>query len=189
MSEHDKSVVVAIFDGEGIAEDAALKLQDWDKASEAVQLGAMSIMYAKDGRVETRKMGGRKAGKGAKWGAIAGVVAGVLSGGITLIGGLIVGAAGGGLLGSLKKAGASISDEHIAQINKAIEDGKSALIVMCDEDEMAATSDQLTALGGVVRSFAVPAEAMAVLEATPEVQAAATDEQVADADGGEKPAQ
>lgn len=183
MSNADKSVVVAIFDGEGIAEDSAGKLKEWDKASESVQLGAMSIMYYKDGKIETKKAGGRMGGKGAKWGAIAGVVAGVLSGGITLLGGLAAGAIGGGVIGSLKKAGAPISDEQIAQINSAIESGKSALVVMCDEGEIADTEAQLKAMGGETRSFSVPGAVLDAIEAHPDVQAAASEtaDSVADA--------
>jgi uncharacterized membrane protein len=174
-NSQDKSVIVAIFDGEGIAEDAANKLKGWDEASDAVQLGGLTVMTMQDGKVVTKKMGGREGGKGAKWGAIAGVVAGVLSGGVTLLGGLVVGAVGGGLLGSLKKTGAPITEEHIAQINEALKGGKSALVVMCDEHEIDATSDMLKALGGETRAFVVPAEAMATIEAQPEVTAAAAE--------------
>lgn len=175
MASKDASIVVAIFDGEGIAHDAADKLKDWDKASDSIALGAMSILALEDGKVVTKKAGKRETGKGAKWGAIAGLVAGVLSGGLTLLGGLAIGAIGGGLIGALKKSGAPISDEYVAQLNKAVESGKSALVVMCDEGEVADTEAELKAMGGDTRSFIVPAEVMAAVEEAPEVKQAAQD--------------
>ncbi len=166
MAENEnKSVVVGQFASEEKAHAAADQMKSWDKASKEISLGAMQVMFMKDGKVESKAAGSRKTGSGAKWGAIVGVVAGVFSGGLTLLAGAAYGAIAGGLLGSLKKAGLKVSDAELQKVQLWLDQGSALLVVMCDEGEMAPTEAQLKAIGASqAMSFVMPADAMNVLD-------------------------
>lgn len=172
MANKNTQVIIAYFDGADKADAAANQLKDWDKANDAVKLGGIGILVWEDGKVKTRKVGGRAAGSGAKWGTILGVATGILSGGVTLIGGALAGAAGGAVLGSFFHKSLGLSDDDNARLEKHLQGGGAALVVMADEDEVAATSDELKSLNGKVESHAVPAETVENAEAAEEVKPA-----------------
>ena len=152
----------------------------WDKANDAVKLGGIGILVWEDGKVKTRKVGGRAGGTGAKWGTILGVATGILSGGVTLIGGALAGAVGGAVLGSLFHKNLGLGDDDKARLEKHLQGGGAALVVMADEDEVAATSAELSTLGASVESYEVPEETMEKAEAAEDVQPAdASDEESA----------
>jgi uncharacterized membrane protein len=151
-------VVIAIFSDEDAAKKASKALQDWDKANDDIKLGAIGTISKKGDDVKTSV--GRKTGKGAKVGATVGVVAAVLSGGITLIPGLVYGAAGGGVLGTFFKKSLNLTKEEIEELGKKLDSGKVALVVTLSENEVEPTSKQLADLGGEVQSYEVPSEAL-----------------------------
>lgn len=165
-------VVVAFYDG-GEAADAAVEaLKAWDKASDDIKLGAVGVLVATpEGKIKTHVR--RKTGQGAKTGAIVGVIAGVLSGGVTLLGGLVGGAIAGGVLGGFFKKGTNLTEAEINNIGEELKQGKVAVVVTCDEDELAATRDQLQMAGGVIWTYEVSAEAMATAAEVAMDQAAA----------------
>ena len=184
MSSKNKQVIIAYFDGTEEANKAADQLKDWDKANDDVKLGGVGILVSEDGKIKTKKVGGRAAGTGAKWGTALGAVAGILSGGATLIAGAVTGAAGGAVLGSFFHKSLGLSDDDNARLEAHLKDGGAAVVAMADEDEVEATSAELTSLGGTVESYAVPAETMEAVDSTEEVQPAdesATDEPATDA--------
>ncbi len=109
---------------------------------------------------------------GAKWGTALGVVTGILTGGVTLIGGAVAGAAGGAVLGSFFHKGLGLGDDDKARLEKNLQGGEAALVVMADEDEVAATSAQLNTIGGRVENYEIPEETMDKVEATEDVQPA-----------------
>lgn len=170
MSENKNDhVVVAFFPSEEAASQAADALKDWDKASDDVKLGAVGALSATpDGKIKSHV--GRKTGKGAKTGAILGVIAGVLSGGVTLVGGLVGGALAGGALGSFFKKGTNLTEDQINAIGEELKSGKYAVVVTCDESELAATRDHLEMAGGTIWTYEVSPEAM---EAAAEAETAA----------------
>jgi uncharacterized membrane protein len=176
MANKNQHVIIAYFDGADKADAAANQLKDWDKANDAVKLGGIGILFWEDGKVKTRKVGGRAAGTGAKWGTILGIATGILSGGVTLIGGAIAGVAGGAVLGSLFHKGLGLDDGDKARLEEHLRQGGAALVVMADEDEVVATSEELKSLNGKVEGYAVPAETVEQAEATEEVKPAAPDE-------------
>lgn len=110
--------------------------------------------------------------EGAKWGTALGVVTGILSGGVTLIGGAIAGAVGGAVLGSFFHKSLGLSDEDKARMEKNLQGGQAALVIMADEDEVAATSGELTSLGGAVENYTIPEETLEKVEETGEIQPA-----------------
>ena len=82
--EKKNNVIIDYFDGADKADDAADSLKDWDSGNKDVKLGGIAILTWEDGKMKTRKVGAREAGKGAGWGTALGVTVGVLSGGVTL---------------------------------------------------------------------------------------------------------
>lgn len=151
-------VVIAIFGSEDDAKQASKALQSWDKANDDIRLGAIGTVSKKGDKVHTSV--GRKTGSGAKVGAVLGVTAAVLSGGITLVPGLVGGAAAGGVLGTFFKKSTNLSKEEIQQLGNKLDAGKVALIVAVSENEVDATKKQLAGSGGEVESYEVSSEAL-----------------------------
>jgi uncharacterized membrane protein len=170
MSDKNNQVIIAYFPSADKADSAANQLKAWDQANEAVKLGGIGIMVWDDGKFKTYKVGGRAGGKGAKWGTALGVVTGILSGGVTLIGGAVAGAAGGAVLGSFFHKSLGLTDDDEARLQKHLAGGGAALVAMADEDEVEATSAQLTSLGGTVENYEIPDETMQKVDATEDVQ-------------------
>src|SRR6478672_4481541 len=114
----DSTLVLAYFDNEAAADEAAKAMKSWDKASDDVKLGAIGVLVKDDkGKVKTNKLGSRAGGSGAKTGIILGIIAAILSGGITLLGGVVAGAVGGGVLGSLFHKGLKLSEDDLKSLN------------------------------------------------------------------------
>jgi uncharacterized membrane protein len=141
--------VIAVFDGEEQAEQAARDLMGWDKANDDIRLGAIGVL-TKDpqGEIKTKNFSARKTGKGAKVGVGLGVMAAVFSGGLTLIPTAVGGAVAGGAAGSLWRKRLGLTDDELQQWSSELEDQHAALLVMCDEDEIDPTTEYLKAAGG-----------------------------------------
>ena len=81
-----EQAVIASFDSQAQAEQAAKDLMGWDKSNDDVKLGAIGVLTKDDkGEIKTHNYSQRKTGKGAKVGMGLGVIAAVFSGGLTLI--------------------------------------------------------------------------------------------------------
>jgi len=173
-------VVIAIYGNENAADEAIAALKDWDKANDEIKLGSIGTLRMDGDKVKTKT--GRKTGKGAKVGAVLFVASAVLTGGGTLVASAATGAVTGGVVGSFFKKSSGLTKEDIEALGPKLEHGAVAVVVACDEDEVAATTQQLTESGGQVQSFAVPAEALdeaaASVPEAPEDTAAATPEPV-----------
>ncbi|HEY1293490.1 MAG TPA: hypothetical protein VGJ60_10440 [Chloroflexota bacterium] len=153
-----EQAVIASFDSQAQAEQAAKDLMGWDKANDDVKLGAIGVLTKDDkGEIKTRNYSQRKTGKGAKVGMGLGVIAAVFSGGLTLIPSAIGGAVAGGAAGALFRKGLGMSDEDLQKLSADLDGGRAALLVMCDANEVQATSEYLTAAGGKTQSHAVNA--------------------------------
>jgi len=151
-----EQAVIASFDSQAQAEQAAKDLMGWDKANDDVKLGAIGILTKDDkGEIKTRNYSQRQTGKGAKVGMGLGVIAAVFSGGLTLIPTAIGGAVAGGAAGSLFRKGLGMSDEELQRLSTDLDGGRAALLVMCDANEVQATSEYLTAAGGKTESHTV----------------------------------
>ncbi len=149
MAETSEQAVIATFESVEAAEQAAHDLRDWDKANDDIKLGAIGLVTKNaKGEIETKNYSSRNTGKGAKVGMGLGVLAAVFSGGITLIPSVVGGAVAGGAAGSLFRKGLGFSDEELQQLSSDLDGGHAALLVMCNDDEVAATSEYLTAAGG-----------------------------------------
>jgi uncharacterized membrane protein len=155
----NEHVVIAIFAHQAAAELAIDSLKSWDYVNLDVKLGAIGTV-AKDGD-KVRTHVGRKTGRGASVGAILGVIAAVLSGGVTLLGGVFGGAALGGVIGAFMKQSLQLTEEEIQGLGRELDEGKVAVVVLCDEGEIEPVTTQLTRSGGQVRTYDVPKEAVA----------------------------
>ena len=163
MADAAERALIAYFDGAAQAEQAAQDLRTWDKANEEIKLGALGVLTKNaEGKLETKNLSARNTGKGAKIGLGLGALAAVFSGGLTLLPTALGGAVGGGLVGSLSKKGLGLSDDDLQQLSAELEGGRAALLVVCDDPEVEATTAQLAASGGTVRrpADAVSAEAL-----------------------------
>ena len=152
-------VVLAMFADQAAAEQGISALKNWDRANAEFKLGAIGTITKDGDKVNTHV--GRKTGKGASVGAILGVIAAVLSGGVTLLGGIVGGAALGGVIGIFMKQSLQLTEDEIQKLGRELDGGKVAVVVVCDPFEVDPVSAQLASAGGQVRAYDVPKEAVA----------------------------
>jgi|SwirhirootsSR2_FD_contig_111_60349_length_1401_multi_2_in_0_out_0_2 uncharacterized membrane protein len=155
QNEH---VVIAIFTDQFTAEQAVDSLKRWGQASSEIKLGAIGTIAKEGDKVRTQV--GRNTGKGASVGAILGVIAAVLSGGVTLLGGIVSGAALGGMIGAFMKQSLQLTEDEIQDLGRELEGGKVAVVVVCAPDEAEPIITQLASTGGQVRAYDVPQQLM-----------------------------
>lgn len=168
QKDKNDQVIVAIFNSFTDADKAITLLKEWDQANDEVKLGAVGTMVRENGKVKTQV--GKNTGKGAVVGTVVGVIAAVLMAPVALVGGAVAGAAGGGVVGAFMKKSTHLSKDEIEQIGKELDAGRVAVVVTCDDFEVAPTRDQLIKSGGKVRNYEVPQEAIS--EAAEAVQGA-----------------
>jgi uncharacterized membrane protein len=155
LNEH---VVVAFFESEEQGNAATHSLMAWDKANDDVKLGAIGVLTRNaEGEIKTHRVGQRNTGRGARIGTILGVAAGILSGGLTLIGGALAGGAIGAATGSLTHKSLGITESDFTDIGERLHDGRAAVVVLCDDEEIEATLAELRQAGGDGRSYGVNA--------------------------------
>ena len=148
MPRNDR-LVLSFFETEGAADGAAGALRAWAKRNRRVQLDAVGVLVKdENGEVKTHKLGPSEGRMGIGVGTALGIVAAVVSGGITLVEGVVVGGAGGGLVGSLIHRGIGLSDEDSKRIASRLDAGHAAVGVLVPGNQAAAISDELEALGG-----------------------------------------
>jgi hypothetical protein len=154
----DNHVVIALVKDQDTAKAAEKTLKSWDKSNKDVKLGNVGYIYKKGDKVKTHI--GHEEGKGAGTGAIIGIIAAVLSGGLTVVAGAIGGGVLGGIAGAFFKKSTNLTKDEIQQIGKSLDGGQVALVVTCDDDEVKATSAELTKIGATVSDYAVKGGAL-----------------------------
>jgi hypothetical protein len=91
-----QQLVLAFFDTEDDADQAAKALKDWEKATEYMKDDAIGVLVKDDdGKVKEQKLGKRAGKRGMGIGVALGVVAAIPTGGLSLAGGVLGGAGGG----------------------------------------------------------------------------------------------
>jgi uncharacterized membrane protein len=174
------SVVVALFADEQMAEEAKDALSSWDKANDDIKLGAIGLITKKGDKVKTHV--GHRTGRGLWAGAVVGLVAAMFPP-VALVGGLLGGAALGGITGAFFKKPLNLTKEEVQRIAAELEAGKVALVATCDEDEAAPTRGQLESLGGTVWTYSVPEETL--VAAAAELPATMVEDPAAQPDAAE----
>jgi uncharacterized membrane protein len=135
-----KRLVLAIFDAEAAADEAAAALDN----SNAFSNDAVAIMVLDDeGKLKAHKVGTTSGGKGAAAGIALALLGPV---------GIGVGAAGGALLGKLHHKGLGMDDADRDRLTTALGDGKAAVGVVAELDDLVAVESILVSLGGTTES-------------------------------------
>ena len=155
MSE--KLLVLAVFDNELAADDAAQALKD----TGAVDGDAMGILVLDaDGKLKVDKVGARSTGKGAGIGGV------LLLLGPAAVG---VGVLGGAAAGALHHKGLGLDAADQVRITEELQNGRAAVGVMAPTKDGDFISQKLQELGGTPESHPVSDEALEhVSVATPE---------------------
>ena len=142
------TVVLAIFENEASADDAAADLKESGVAHDAA-IGVLAL--DERGQLKTDKVGKRSTGKGAGIGAIAALVTPV---------GLVAGLVGGGLLGSLHHKNLGLDKADRARLGSELEGGKAAVGVLVPLTEAGFMADKLASMGGTPETHQVSAQAV-----------------------------
>ncbi len=160
MAKQTKQLIIALYDNEAAAQQAAEDLKAWDKANDDVKAGAVGVLVS-DGKngIKQDLTGPRAGGKGAAIGAILGLIAAVPTGGLSLLGGILGGGLGGGIIGSFFHKHLGMSEQERDGLAKEIAGGRAAVGVLAEADEAGAFTAKLIALGGQPKSYDVSDEA------------------------------
>jgi len=142
-------LVLGFFETEEAADGAAGAVRAWAKTNTRVELDAVGVLVKDDqGSVKTHKLGPREGKKGLGVGVVLGTVAALASGGVTLLEGVAVGGAGGGIVGSLFHRGLGMSKEDVESVSARLDAGHAAVGVLVPPNQAPAISEELEALGG-----------------------------------------
>lgn len=132
----DKRLVISIFATEGEADRAADSL----KHSGAVLDDAIGILVLDEhGKLKTHKVGATSGLKGLGAGVVLGLLGPI---------GLGVGAAGGAVLGKLHHKDLGLDDADRERLGAALREGKAAVGVLADPEELVPVESILVDLGG-----------------------------------------
>jgi hypothetical protein len=154
----DKQLVLAIFADEAAADAAVTSLKSWAEVTKGIWLGAIGVLVVDEaGHLKEHKLGARSGGKGAGIGLLLAVVAPPT---------LLVGMAGGSILGHFHHKGLRLSAEDRERIGGELQGGKAAVGVLVIPDEVDAISAWLTELGGAVETHEATEEALEAVAAT-----------------------
>jgi len=132
----EKKLVISIFDAEAEADAAAAMLRD----TRAAVYDAVGVLVLDDrGKLKTHKVGATSVGKGAAAGAVLGLLGPI---------GFGVGAVGGALVGKLHHKDLGLDDADRERLGAALRDGRAAVGVLADPDEVIAVQSLLIDRGG-----------------------------------------
>lgn len=159
MANKNRNVIIAYFPSAAAAEGASESLRAWDKADDDIKLGGIGILTSENGEIKVNNVGAKATGTGAKAGAVIGIVTGILTGGVTLVGGALAGLAGGGVLGSFKHKNLGLTDGDFETMKNELTEGKAALVVTADDEEVYPTNAKLEEFGGKVAHFTADRDA------------------------------
>ena len=149
-------LVLAFFDTEDAADAAATALTKWEKASEYMKVDGIGVLVRdKGGQVKEHKLGRRAGKRGMGIGVALGLVAAIPTGGLSLAGGVLGGAAGGGIIGHFFHKGLKMSDQDTARISGELDAGHAAVGVLTWDFETEAVLDKLKELGGTPETHEV----------------------------------
>jgi uncharacterized membrane protein len=151
-----QELVLAFFDTEDAADEAANALRGWEKASEYMKVDAIGVLVRdKDGQVKEQKLGRRAGKRGMGIGVALGLVAAIPTGGLSLAGGVLGGAGGGAATGHFFHKGLKMTGEDAARIPKELDAGHAAVGVLAWDFETESVSKKLKELGGTPETHEV----------------------------------
>lgn len=149
-------LVLAFFDSEDLADEAAMVLKNWEKASEHMKVDGVGVLVKdENGEIKEHKLGRRAGKKGMGVGVALGLVAAIPTGGLSLLGGAAGGVVGGGVIGDFFHKGLKLSDEDAARITDELDAGHAAVGVLAWDFESDAVADKLKEAGGTPQTHEV----------------------------------
>ncbi len=169
MSKTDmnEQVVVAFFASADAADAGAKALMGWDKANDDIKLGTLGRLTQSDkGKLESKRYGNSRAGRGALIGGALGLLAAGVTGGLSLLGGAVAGGAVGGVGGKATKGSFGLTDASIEKIKGRLDAGHAALVVLCDDYEVKPTMAELESAGGEAEAFGVSSKVLEAIHQT-----------------------
>ncbi|HEY6761763.1 MAG TPA: hypothetical protein VI318_19845 [Baekduia sp.] len=151
-----QQLVLAFFDTEDAADQAAKALKSWEKATEYMKVDAIGVLVKDDkGQVKESKLGKRAGKRGMGIGVALGVVAAIPTGGLSLAGGVLGGTGGGAAIGEFFHKGLKMSDEDTARIAHELDAGHAAVGVLSWDSDAEAVAKKLKELGGTPETHEV----------------------------------
>jgi uncharacterized membrane protein len=151
-----QQLVLAFFANEAAADQAAEALKNWEKASEYMKVDAIGVLVKdKEGKVKEHKLGRRAGKKGMGIGIALGLIASIATGGLSLVGGALAGAVGGGIIGEFFHKGLKMTDEDVARVGRELDIGHAAVGVLTWDFETEVVAKKLQDLGGTPRTHEV----------------------------------
>jgi uncharacterized membrane protein len=151
-----QQLVLAFFPGEDAADEAAMAVKQSEKATEYMKLDAVGVLVKdNEGKVKEHKLGRRAGKRGMGVGVALGLVAAIPTGGLSLVGGVLGGGAGGGVIGEFFHKGLRVSDEDAARIDRELDAGHAAVGVLAWDFETEAIANKLKELGGTPQTHEV----------------------------------
>jgi Protein of unknown function (DUF1269) len=90
-------------------------------------------------------------------GVALGVIAAIPTGGLSLLGGVLAGAAGGGVIGEFFHKGVKITNQELARISSELDAGRAAVGVLTWDSETDAMTAKLAELGGTPQTYTISA--------------------------------
>jgi uncharacterized membrane protein len=184
MADEGTNLVLAFFDSEDAADQAAATLKAWNQATEEIKLGNVGVLVkGEDGKIKEQKLGPRAGKKGAGIGLVLGVVAAPFTAGLSLLGGAAAGAVSGGIVGTLFRKG--MPKEDVDRISAELEVGHAAVGALVEEGDVAQVTAKLAELGGTPQAHEVSDAGLQEVAATAEAatEPAPTEAAAADATG------
>jgi uncharacterized membrane protein len=144
----DRTLVLAIFEDEAAADNAARDLKDSGLTSTDA-IGVLAVDAT--GKLKEEKVGARSTGKGAGVGAALFLLGPV---------GVGVGVIGGTAAGALHHKGLGLTDSDRERIGRELTNGKAAVGVLTPFNESSMISAKLGELGGASEEHMVSDEAL-----------------------------
>jgi uncharacterized membrane protein len=148
--------VLAFFDSEDAADEAAKALKAGRRPPSYMKVDAIGVLTKdEDGKINEHKLGKQAGKKGMGVGVALGLIAAIRTGGLSLVGGVLGGGAGGGVIGEFFHKGLKMTDEDVARVGRELDAGHAAVGVLTWDFETEAVADKLNGLDGTPQTHEV----------------------------------
>jgi uncharacterized membrane protein len=164
MADNAVQLFLAVFDNESQAATALKDFRAMHREGSIDLVDAVAVVRRADGKVTFEETADPSGKTWAKRGAIAGGVVGLIFP-PSIIAGLAVGGAGGGIWGKIRDKG--FKDEDLKTIGDSLEPGTSAVIAIAEDRVVQRLADGLAGYEKIAR-HALSAEAAAAVVAEAE---------------------
>src|SRR5262245_42505575 len=161
MADNAVQLFIAVFDNETQAGTALKDFRTMHREGSIDLIDAVAVVRRADGKVKFEETADPSGKTWAKRGAIAGGVVGLIFP-PSILAGLAVGGAGGGIWGKLRDKG--FKDEDLKTIGDSLEPGTSAVIAIAEDRVVQRLEEGLAGYEKIAR-HALSAEAAAAVVA------------------------